>query len=150
MAKVYNSVMGKPCDTVGQQELLDAIKQDNLEKVIELSETVDIRFDSDRPFYNAVYYGCFQIVKWLVSKGVDINCNDAYGVRAGAFHKNFDEVEWYINNGADIHCRGGQADHSALDNAKNVDVTKNIHEPSLYCFMLKLERKRKLKLLEHN
>lgn len=106
-------------------DFLWAIKNGDLEKVKELIDdkkfAVDTEIKSRHPIHYAADFGQKDVLKYLISNGVNINVTDKYGITAllsAIWEDHKDCVQLLIDSGAD-------ANNSAPDGKSYIDCTEN-------------------------
>ncbi|MDR2763300.1 MAG: protein kinase, partial [Planctomycetaceae bacterium] len=116
-------------------ELLDAVTKNNLSNVQYLVHGLDINsryngmnMDGFTLLHIAVYYNAdIDIVKYLVSKGIDVNTKDNKGCTplhwAAGYNVNIEVLEYLVSQGADVNAKnyiGETPLHYAALNNNNV------------------------------
>jgi len=59
--------------------------------------------DKSKGFKTAITYGRYDIVKFFVEKGVDINLDDGYAIRVACYQNYRSMIYYLVEKGADIH-----------------------------------------------
>lgn len=102
-----------------------AIKNGDLEKVKELIDaekfTVNTEMKSRYPIHYAADFGQKEVLKYLISKGVNIDVTDKYGITAllsAIWEDHKDCVQLLIDSGAAVN-------NSAPDGKSYIDSTEN-------------------------
>lgn len=75
----------------------------NIINMVEKGENLNVEINGTTPLIMAIKYNDLFLVKYLISKGADVNYNDPLNKIVISNNHNFYILEELINNGADLH-----------------------------------------------